>query len=168
MGQSLRWCSLQKWEILAWGNRNKNSKNLILIFHVKVNVTVLERLCPAETCPHYNSHLGIPISIPISNTEHGSLTSPNHPRNYPNNLSNTQTISVSNGRVIINFTKFDTESDCDKVTVRDEDGTTLLYNYSGSTLPAQIESNTNKVFITFVTDPSQTRSGWSLDWHNKI
>ena len=99
--------------------------------------------------------------------ESGSLVSKNFPNSYPNNLNTEDNITVSRGSIVINFTKFDTESCCDKLTVRDGDGTILLNPHSGATMPDPIQSNTNKVFVTFKTDGSSTRSGWRLTWTNK-
>ena len=92
------------------------------------------------------------------------MTSPNYPHYYPNYLRKTETIRVEDGMVLmLQFTAFNTESCCDKLTIRDENGKTLMESRGGTSLPPNIESRTN-VYLDFSTDGSQTRSGWSVNW----
>ena len=100
--------------------------------------------------------------------EEGTLSSPNFPRSYPNRLNREYEISVSRGKIVINFTSFYTESYNDKLTIRDADGTILLPNHSGRRVPKEIVSVTNRVFLTFTTNRSYTYQGWRLTWHNTI
>ena len=96
----------------------------------------------------------------------GVVTSPNYPTcNYPNNLNTAETISVKEGMVVLlEFTAFDTESDYDKLTIRDGDGTILMQERSGDCLPGKIWSRTNVVHLHFFTDYKYTRTGWSANW----
>ena len=110
----------------------------------------------------------------------GVVTSPNHPDNYPNNLDNTQTIEVENGKLLrLEFTWFAvfvcgsiTSCSCDFVKITDGDGTTLMDNSCGYSdpshfwyfLPPIITTRSNRVEIFFHTDASDTRTGWSLSW----
>ena len=110
----------------------------------------------------------------------GTVTSPNHPDKYPNNLRKTDTIVVQEGWVIqLEFTAFQLVyyPPCmDYVRIIDGDGTTLLetscgtgsvvtggivHNYS---LPPSITSSSNTVDIFLYTAKHIRRSGFSISW----
>jgi len=112
----------------------------------------------------------------------GFVTSPNHPRNYPNLLTDTRTIEVEQGKIIkLTFDAFYVEysSTCrwDHLTIVDGDGTTLLEKSCGdmhrgkvviggrkfSSLP-DIRSRSNMVKLHFKTDGSITMAGWRVRW----
>ena len=161
-----------QWENLLRGSTCSNGKTLpeVLVLDLgifflelclKVNMTVLERLCPSDTCPHYHSELGLPFIM-----ESGDLKSPGYPHQYPSRYNSAETIAVSSGKIIITFDSFATEAGYDKVTVTDADGTILLNGHSGGLPPNPITSHTNKVFVRFVTDGSNSDSGWSLVWES--
>ena len=100
------------------------------------------------------------------------VSSPNYPdRDYPNNLKKTQTIQVKEGMVLmLDFTEFDIQShgdsscDWDNLTITDGDGTMLLKESCGTEKPPQITSSTRTVNISFQTDETITRNGWSINW----
>ena len=93
------------------------------------------------------------------------VTSPNYPCNYPNKLNQTETITAKEGMVVdLEFTVFKTESEHDKLEIRDNDGTILLPARDGSDLPPLIRSRTNVVHLQFVTDGELTKTGWSATW----
>ena len=115
----------------------------------------------------------------------GTVTSPNYPENYPNSLDETKTIQVEPGlAVFLEFTAFDLEhqSACphDHLTITDGDGTTLMEKSCGrsgnpwmdviggqeigSSLPPNFRSRSNSINITFSTDGSDTKTGWSFSW----
>ena len=105
----------------------------------------------------------------------GVVTSPNHPNNYTNNFAKTETIQVEQGLILLlQFTAFDIEfhestfeSPCDyydHLKITDGDGTTLMEKSCGSSLPADITSTSNIVKLVFITDGSNTRTGWSVRW----
>ena len=54
----------------------------------------------------------------------------------------------------------------DKVTVYDGvgDSATRLGRYCGSTLPGEIISNTNSLFVSFESDSSVTNDGFSIKY----
>ena len=66
--------------------------------------------------------------------------------------------------VELDFTAFNTESGRDTLTILDNDGTVLSQERSGDCLPPKMWSRTNVVHLQFVTDGSDTRTGWSANW----
>ena len=100
----------------------------------------------------------------------GEVTSPNYPNNYPNYLQKTQTIRVKEGLVLsLQFTAFYIESHSsgycyDHLTITDGDGTTLMENSCGNSLPADIRSTSNIVNLVFIADFGGTGTGWSVSW----
>ena len=99
----------------------------------------------------------------------GNITSPNYPNNYPDNFGRTEKIRVEEGLVVaIEFTAFDVEShstcDYDHMTIKNGNGTTLMEKTCGSSLPANVTSNSNIIEIYFHTDGSSSKPGWSLTW----
>ena len=109
----------------------------------------------------------------------GVVQSPNHPRDYRNNLDKTETIQVESGKLLrLEFTHFDVQwgSDCqfDHVKITDGDGTTLMEKSCGHSstdpsdsryfLPPIITTRSNRVEIFFHTDGAYTQPGWSLSW----
>ena len=95
-------------------------------------------------------------------TASGTVTSPNFPNNYPNNFSRTYCIQPSSGAATtLTFSAFNTESGFDFVRIRDASGAQLS-NTSGTTAPPAATSTL--IAITFTTDGSVVRSGWSASW----
>ena len=66
--------------------------------------------------------------------------------------------------VELEFTAFNTEPGRDTLTILDNDGTVLSQERSGDCLPPKMWSRTNVVHLQFVTDGSDTRTGWSANW----
>ena len=66
--------------------------------------------------------------------------------------------------VVLEFTAFNTESDYDKLTIRDGDGTILMQERSGKCLPGKIWSRTNVVHLHFDTSYFNTQTGWNATW----
>ena len=99
----------------------------------------------------------------------GVLTSPNYPERYFSNHHSTKTIQVAEGKTIrFAFTSFSTEDELDYVQIKDEDGTDLTGQMSGSRLPFSglpRASNSNIMHVEFHSDVSQQRSGWRLEWN---
>ena len=96
------------------------------------------------------------------------VVSRNYPREYPNNILQSETITTDVGKVVVmDFYSFDIEAheNCnyDHLTITDDDGTKLLNKACGNTLPARITSSTNKVHLIFVTDHSVTKKGWAIN-----
>ena len=99
----------------------------------------------------------------------GSVASRNFPGTYPNHLLQNETIHVKTEMLIsMHFIEFNiTESpscEADFLTIEDGNGTILMERSCGSSLPADISSNTNVVNLFFSTSYLTTRSGWDVRW----
>ncbi|XP_078495953.1 CUB domain-containing protein 2-like [Ciona intestinalis] len=104
----------------------------------------------------------------------GSITSPNYPRNYPDNADCRYRINAGSAtrNITLRFTAFNLEanSDCryDYVEVRTGfkgNWAQTARKYCGSTVPAtQVITGQQYVYIQFFTDASVTRSGFNLQW----
>jgi len=90
----------------------------------------------------------------------GTITSPNYPSNYPNNVKRTWCIQPASAATLT-FSAFDTESGYDFVTIRDANGQQLSKT-SGATKPAAATST--KLYVTFESDGSVVKTGWSASW----
>ena len=87
------------------------------------------------------------------NLDSGTLTSPRFPRQYPSNLDSSYEISVSNGPIDLSFSHFDIDGyKTDYVTITDGDGTILLNKASGRSIPRNVTSKTDKVYVKFYSD----------------
>ena len=83
-------------------------------------------------------------------------------------LGSTQTeiIESPEPTIKIKITDFNTEADCDKVTVWDDNGHYWLEDYSGNSIPTPDEYtfNSTKVYVSFRTDGGGVRNGWHLEY----
>jgi len=88
---------------------------------------------------------------------------------YPANKKCTWKIT-SNTRIGLYFKAFDTESGFDYVKVYDGDSesSSLIGSYSGSTLPPYITSTNKQLFVTFSTDGSGERWGFSAHFDGML
>ncbi|XP_048417522.2 cubilin isoform X2 [Stegostoma tigrinum] len=97
----------------------------------------------------------------------GILTTPSWPNAYPSNRQCIYIIQQPIGeRIHLQFTHMDLESNnsCSSVYVEVHDGETeldpLINKFCGSTLPAPITSNGNKLWIKFKADISVSKGGF--------
>lgn len=89
--------------------------------------------------------------------------------NYSNNENKTFNIVPSGATfVCLRFSSFNTEASWDLVKVYNNiNGTgTLLGTFSGSSIPANVTSNTGKMSIRFTSDANTTSSGWTAIWNS--
>ncbi|XP_071475764.1 cubilin [Marmota flaviventris] len=107
----------------------------------------------------------------------GTISSPNFPNNYPNNLECIYRITVEpNQQIALHFTNFSLEEgingNCigDFVEIRDGGYETSpsLGTYCGSNLPPRIISHSNKLWLEFKSDPIFTESGFSAYWDGSL
>ena len=105
------------------------------------------------------------ISHKVLKFRAGDIASPNHPANYSRNIKRTDTIQVEQGHaVILDFTAFDIASP-DFLKITDGDGSKLLDNTHGSSLPQRVTSRSNVMDIYFTSDSAVEKTGWSANWH---
>ena len=96
-------------------------------------------------------------------TDHGEVTSPNHPANYPDNFKRTYCIIPASGAAAtVTFPVMDTEEGYDFVTVKDGVTGETLSTSSGATAPTDASSTT--VVIKFTSDSSVNATGWKATW----
>lgn len=97
----------------------------------------------------------------------GSVSDNSGSANYTNNMTCSKLIQPSGAKSItLNFISFNTESGYDFVRIYD--GTTtnspLLGEFSGSSLPPEINSSGGNMLITFITDARIVAPGWSATY----
>jgi hypothetical protein len=95
--------------------------------------------------------------------------------NYLNNsdcswLISPQTSEDSVTKIILEFTRFETEAGPDILTIYDGETTSspVLGQFSGSTIPGDISTTGNKALITFQSDEAITAPGWFISYSSVI
>ncbi len=83
-------------------------------------------------------------------------------------LIDPQTEEDSVSSIILQFDRFNTESNNDILTVYDGGSTSdpVLGEFSGSTIPNTINSTSNKLLITFNTNETITAPGWFISYES--
>lgn len=102
-------------------------------------------------------------------TQSGNISDGSYNFNYHNNSTCMWNIEpVSGGSVVLLFNDFDTEENKDFVKVYDAETSQLLGEFSGTyepeNLPEPIISPSGKMFVTFSSNATVTRAGWSADY----
>ncbi|XP_022108965.1 MAM and LDL-receptor class A domain-containing protein 2-like [Acanthaster planci] len=98
----------------------------------------------------------------VSQSERTQIVFPSNPGNYGNNEHETWTLTTDNHRrLLISFESFDTESCCDHLQIYDSTSG-QRWTLSGSSHPAMLVSVGNTLQLTFSSDGSVTRTGFSL------
>jgi hypothetical protein len=105
------------------------------------------------------------IVLPLT----GSITSPNYPSEYSNDLDTVETIEVDVGKQIkISVVDFHLEmgTNCryDWVKIMDANGDTILDKSCGTSVTGDFYSSTNQVNVTFHSDYSITAPGYKFEW----
>ena len=100
-------------------------------------------------------------------TRSSHISSPNYPRNYPNNQNLKWNLMTRTGYIIgFNFGIFDLEEGWDWVKITDQvTGRILFYNYprgASSGKQRTFISDSNKVRVQFYSDYSVTKKGFRL------
>ena len=96
-------------------------------------------------------------------TDHGEVTSPNYPANYPDSFKRTYCVMPASGTAAtVTFPVFNTEAGWDFVTVKDGVTGEVLSTTSGSTPPAPATSTI--VVIKFTSDSIINATGWQATW----
>lgn len=97
--------------------------------------------------------------------ENGTITSPRFPNNYEDNKYCVYDIEAPLDKaIILNFTDFDMENDCDFDSLDIYDGvdanSTKLGTYCGDKIPPLAISTHNHLHLVFVSDMSNTGTGF--------
>ena len=97
--------------------------------------------------------------------DNGVITSPWYPNPYDDNKICIYDIEAPLGKaIVLNFTNFDIEADCDFDSLRIYDGVdsnaTLIGTYCGDENPPVATSRMNHLHLIFSTDSSNTGPGF--------
>ncbi|CAL2034447.1 unnamed protein product [Caenorhabditis brenneri] len=101
----------------------------------------------------------------------GTITTPNYPRYYDNNVYCTyQLATLGAYNILLKFTSFVTEAKFDYVTVYDGDNfnSHLFGNYSGTPGPFSLVSTGNTMLVTFRSDKTNTFAGFSASFSSYV
>ena len=99
----------------------------------------------------------------------GTISDGSENQNYRDNANCEWLIEVEDDfKIILEFTEFNTENDYDYVHIYDGDGSSsnLLGQFSGNSIPENIISSSNKMFISFTSDEFMSESGWSANYYS--
>ncbi len=117
---------------------------------------------PGSNYPYYCSG---PKTL---NVLRGTLEDGSGPEDYGNNMNCSWLISPSDTIVGIDleFTRFNTASSSDVLTVYDGETTSaaVLGSFTGSNIPSMVSSTGDKMLITFTTNGSGTSDGWFAEF----
>ncbi|XP_029427966.1 CUB and sushi domain-containing protein 2 isoform X2 [Rhinatrema bivittatum] len=97
----------------------------------------------------------------------GTILSPGFPEPYLNSLNCVWRIAVPEGAGIqIQVVSFVTEQNWDSLEVFDggDNTVTMLGSFSGSTVPALLNSTSNQLYLHFYTDISVSAAGFQLEY----
>jgi hypothetical protein len=118
-------------------------------------------LSPSATCQGQSTF----------STTSGTVTDGSGAASYSNNLNCSFLIQPAGATSIsLTFTAFSTEATNDVVRVYNgaTTGAPLLGTYSGSNLPAVLNSTGGSMLITFTTNASVTSTGWSANYTSSL
>lgn len=124
-------------------------------------------LYPDDNYPYYCSGQKI-----LTSTK-GTFEDGSGPVEYYENNANCSWLISPNDSVnsiTLSFIDFETETDNDSVTVYDgeSESAPVLGIFSGSEIPDEITSGSNKLFITFSSNASTTAKGWIASYTSNV
>lgn len=101
--------------------------------------------------------------------DNGIITSPWFPNPYENNKLCLYDIDAPLGKaIVLNFTDFDVEDDCDYDSLKIYDGAdsnaTRIGTYCGTSKPPVATSTLNVLHLVFSSDSSNTRPGFKAHY----
>lgn len=103
--------------------------------------------------------------IVIINDSFGTIEDGSGTNNYGNNSNCRWIIQPQNSNIIsLSFNYFRTESTVDRLLVRNFDTGELVQEFSGTSAPSTLNINASKVQLHFITNPSVSDIGWSIDF----
>ena len=102
-----------------------------------------------------------------------TITSPNYPTNYLNNVYCRWLITAEPGKFVeIKFTSFSTELHYDFVDVGNGDDITdvggRVVHASGNILPVDFTTSGNVAWVTFRSDRTKTNQGFGMEFVERV
>jgi M6 family metalloprotease-like protein len=96
----------------------------------------------------------------------GSFSDGSGPNNYDNNQFCSWLIQPPSGIITLSFSSFSTQANFDRVRVYDGIDNTApqIANLSGNSIPANIVSSSNALYLEFITNGSVTDQGWDASY----
>ncbi|XP_020915055.1 deleted in malignant brain tumors 1 protein, partial [Exaiptasia diaphana] len=109
-------------------------------------------------------------NCPGTSQSPGRITSPNYPSNYLNGQSCYWLLTANAGAVHLSFEHFYTEQCCDKVRVYDggSSSSSQIDEYSGTSIPSNLTSSSNQMYITFTSDGSVVYTGFVIKYTRSV
>ncbi|CAP32185.2 Protein CBG13436 [Caenorhabditis briggsae] len=101
----------------------------------------------------------------------GTFSSPNYPKNYTANSTSVYSLAtLGSQKIRLTFNEILTEPDYDQILIYDGDSveSPLIGNFSGVHFKKQIESSTNNLYITFITDSTVNSFGFTASFQSII
>ncbi len=154
---------------LGWSGQSNGYYTIDNVVGFNYNQSIILNFCPdtiAFSYPQYCSGMDTCLTF------EGSITDGSGPiHNYLNNAQASWLIDPQNehdsiSNIVIMVKRLDLFNDGDRLYIYDgEDNTApLLAELSGNTIPDDIVSANNKVFIEFITDGANTAPGFYLNY----
>ncbi|KAI4498132.1 hypothetical protein M0802_006618 [Mischocyttarus mexicanus] len=101
----------------------------------------------------------------------GVIRSPNYPANYPRSKECVWVLEAPNRQKVtlkVDTFQLENQTNCmfDYLEIRNGgyESSPLIGRYCGVDIPKQIISQTNKIYVKFVSDTSLSDKGFSIDW----
>ena len=108
--------------------------------------------------------------MPIYNKSNGVITSPGFPENYPNGIESAWLIQLEADQFIeLSFSSFDTETCCDclKIYNGTSSDSPLIEKHCGSSIPPNLISSSNEIYLVFESDGTTSRQGFKLEYFKR-
>ena len=117
--------------------------------------------------PSNNINVSCLINFFCLEPGNATIVSPNYPDNYPNNVNTQWLVSgPADYQIMAVFSTFDLEYNYDFLRVGSgldpDDTASLLATLSGSSLPDNIVSSSNEMWLVFTSDGSNTELGFRM------
>ena len=96
-----------------------------------------------------------------------TINSPNYPSNYGDNANcNWRIVGPTGTQLRLHFNDFTTESNVDKLSVYDgaSSNSNEILSVSGPSVPNDITSTSNNLYVTFETDGNVVKRGFKITY----
>ena len=95
------------------------------------------------------------------------IKTPDHPSNYPNNISCSWGVVAEKGRRLsLSFKSFQTESTYDKLSIYDglNANAIRIGTFTGSYFPSEFSSSSESLFLEFNSDNDVQLTGFEIEY----